>query len=132
MSEQSLFAKAPRPAEAEAVWTYIKENARGLTNAKHADELVAALKLKSERRLRLCVNFISEKLMGHREPVLCSHSRRGYYIAITEEEKKLSLKNIKRFTLSMLARWKRQDESLSIEQLREELLLFESTGKGRG
>ena len=128
----SLFAKAPRPAEAKAVWSYLKENARGLSNAKHAPEIVSAVDLSGERRLRKCTNYISEKLMGHGEPVLCSHSRRGYYIAITEEEKKLSLKNCKRFTLSMLARWKRQDESLSIEQLREELLLFESTGKGRG
>lgn len=132
MSEQSLFAKAPRPAEAETVWVYIKENARGLTNAKHADELVAELKLKGERRLRLCVNFISEKLMGHGEPVLCSHSRRGYYIAITEEEKAVALRNVRRFTLSMLARLRRMDSSLSIQQLHDELLLYETGKKGNG
>lgn len=126
------FAKAPRPAEAEEVWAYIKENARGLSNAKHAREIVSVVGLSGERHLRRCTNYISERLMGHREPVLCTHSRRGYYIAITEEEKKFSLRNTKRFALSMIARWRRQDESLSIEQLREELLLFESTGKGRG
>lgn len=120
------------PSGAYAVWTYIKAKARGIENAKHAKEIMDAMGWVNERHLRRCVAYISESLMGNGEPVLCSHSRLGYYIAETEKEKAVAIRNVRRFTLSMLARLRRMDNSLSIQQLHDELLLYEKGEKGGG
>lgn len=120
------------PSGAYAVWTFLKENARGIANAKHAKKIIQAVDCGGERRLRKCIAYISESLMGDREPVLCSHSKLGYYIAETEEEKAVAIRNVRRFTLSMLARLRRMDNSLSIQQLHDELLLYEKGEKGDG
>lgn len=120
------------PREAYAVWAYIKTHACGIKNAKHAKEIMGAMGWVNERYLRKCIAYISDSLMGNGEPVLCSHSKLGYYIAETEEEKAVALKHIRRFTLSMLSRWRRLDKSLSLQQLHDELLLYEMGKKGDG
>lgn len=113
------------PFGAYAVWVFLKANARGIANAKHAKEIVEAVDCSGERHLRRCTEYISNNLMGNGEPVLCGHSKIGYYIAETEEEKAVALRNVKRFTLSMLRRWQRMDKSFSIERLERELKLPE-------